>query len=139
MPIYEYQCTACKHVFDVLQKLSDDPLTDCPECARPKLRKLISAPNFRLKGGGWYETDFKDKNKRNLAGDDGKPASASASDSGAAGASNDKSADKSSDKSSDSSSGKSAAKSGDKSSGDKAAAKPVEKKASKPKAAGGGD
>jgi len=68
MPIYEYQCQACEHVFDVLQKMSDDPLTYCPECGEQKLRKLLSAPNFRLKGGGWYETDFKNKNKRNLAG-----------------------------------------------------------------------
>ncbi len=68
MPIYEYQCEACEHVFDVLQKMSEDPLTYCPECGAPKLRKLLSAPNFRLKGGGWYETDFKDRNKRNLAG-----------------------------------------------------------------------
>ena len=68
MPIYEYQCDACKHAFDVLQKMSDAPLADCPECGEPRLRKLISAPNFRLKGAGWYETDFKDKNQRNLAG-----------------------------------------------------------------------
>lgn len=67
MPIYEYQCNACGHVFDVLQKMSDDPLTYCPECGEPQLRKLLSAPNFRLKGGGWYETDFKSKNQRNLA------------------------------------------------------------------------
>ena len=73
MPIYEYECKACGHVFDALQKLSDDPLTDCPDCEQPELRKLLSAPNFRLKGGGWYETDFKDKNQRNLAGDAGKP------------------------------------------------------------------
>ncbi len=71
MPIYEYQCTECGHVFDALQKMSDAPLTDCPDCGEPGLRKLLSAPNFRLKGGGWYETDFKDKNKRNLAGDSG--------------------------------------------------------------------
>lgn len=75
MPIYEYQCKACEHVFDVLQKLSDEPLTYCPECGKPELRKLLSAPNFRLKGGGWYETDFKDKNKRNLAGDSSSSAS----------------------------------------------------------------
>ena len=67
MPIYEYQCNDCEHVFDVLQKMSEDPLTYCPECGKPELRKLLSAPNFRLKGGGWYETDFKDKNQRNLA------------------------------------------------------------------------
>jgi putative FmdB family regulatory protein len=67
MPIYEYECRECGHVFDALQKMSDDPLSDCPDCGKPELRKLLSAPNFRLKGGGWYETDFKDKNKRNLA------------------------------------------------------------------------
>ena len=71
MPIYEYQCKECGHVFDALQKMSDAPLTVCPDCGEPGLRKLLSAPNFRLKGGGWYETDFKDKNKRNLAGDAG--------------------------------------------------------------------
>ncbi|MBT8423211.1 MAG: zinc ribbon domain-containing protein [Gammaproteobacteria bacterium] len=81
MPIYEYQCNDCNHVFDVLQKISDDPLTYCPECGEQELRKLLSAPNFRLKGGGWYETDFKDKNKRNLAkdsdaGTDSKPSDA---------------------------------------------------------------
>ncbi len=73
MPIYEYECRECGHVFDALQKMSDDQLRDCPDCGQPELRKLLSAPNFRLKGGGWYETDFKDKNKRNLAGDN-KPA-----------------------------------------------------------------
>jgi putative FmdB family regulatory protein len=69
MPIYEYQCQSCEHIFDVLQKMSDDPLTYCPECGEPKLKKLLSAPNFRLKGGGWYETDFKKDNQRNLHGD----------------------------------------------------------------------
>lgn len=67
MPIYEYECRECGHVFDALQKMSDNVLRDCPDCGKPDLRKLLSAPNFRLKGGGWYETDFKDKNKRNLA------------------------------------------------------------------------
>jgi len=59
MPIYEYQCAACEHEFDALQKMSDDALTDCPECNKPELKKLISAAGFRLKGSGWYETDFK--------------------------------------------------------------------------------
>lgn len=72
MPIYEYQCQECSHLFDALQKMNDEPLTDCPDCGESALRKLLSAPNFRLKGGGWYETDFKDKDKRNLAGDAGK-------------------------------------------------------------------
>ena len=86
MPIYEYQCNACGHVCDVLQKISDEPLTYCPECGAQELRKLLSAPNFRLKGGGWYETDFKDKNQRNLANasdsgsDSGSKSSDSASD-----------------------------------------------------------
>lgn len=71
MPIYEYACKACGHQFDVLQKISDPALTDCPACGQAELRKLISAPVFRLKGSGWYETDFKSdkENKRNLAGD----------------------------------------------------------------------
>ena len=69
MPIYEYACGSCGHVFDVLQKMHADPLRDCPECGKPELKKLLSAPNFRLKGGGWYETDFKKDNQRNLHGD----------------------------------------------------------------------
>lgn len=69
MPIYEYACNSCKHVFDALQKMSDDALVDCPECGQATLRKLLSAPKFRLAGKGWYETDFKTDNKRNLAGD----------------------------------------------------------------------
>jgi len=68
MPIYEYRCGSCSHELDALQKISDAPLRKCPECGKLTLRRLISAPVFRLKGGGWYETDFKgdgDK-KRNL-------------------------------------------------------------------------
>ncbi len=67
MPIYEYECKNCGHVFDVLQKMRDDPLTECSECGQPDLRKLLSAPNFHLKGGGWYETDFKTDKKRDSA------------------------------------------------------------------------
>ena len=76
MPIYEYECRACGHQFEALQKVSDAPLRKCPECGKPQLRKLMSAPSFRLKGGGWYETDFKSGSKRNLAdsGKDEKPA-----------------------------------------------------------------
>ncbi|WP_376697040.1 FmdB family zinc ribbon protein [Wenzhouxiangella sp. EGI_FJ10305] len=69
MPIYEYRCKSCGHELEKLQKIADLPLVDCPECGRPELTKLISAAGFRLKGGGWYETDFKKDNKRNLAGD----------------------------------------------------------------------
>lgn len=73
MPIYEYRCEACGHEMEALQKLSDDPLTQCPECKEPALKKQISAAGFRLKGGGWYETDFKKSGKRNLhEGGDGK-------------------------------------------------------------------
>jgi putative FmdB family regulatory protein len=70
MPFYEYQCSACGRVSEVMQKFSDPPLKKCPNCGKSKLQKLVSAPVFRLKGSGWYETDFKgdsDK-KRNLAG-----------------------------------------------------------------------
>lgn len=67
MPIYEYRCKSCGHELEKLQKMSDDPLTDCPECAKPGLTKLISAAGFRLSGSGWYETDFKSGNKKNLS------------------------------------------------------------------------
>lgn len=69
MPIYEYVCQSCGGELEQLQRLSDTPLTECPACAQPALVKRISAAGFRLKGGGWYETDFKNANKRNLAGD----------------------------------------------------------------------
>ncbi len=71
MPIYEYQCKACGHELEVIQKISEEPLRFCPECGKEELSKLVSAAGFRLKGGGWYETDFKgskDK-KKNLAGE----------------------------------------------------------------------
>jgi putative FmdB family regulatory protein len=69
MPFYEYQCSSCGHHVEVLQKISDAPLRKCPECGKQQLKRLISAPVFRLKGGGWYETDFKSdkEGKRNLA------------------------------------------------------------------------
>ena len=68
MPIYEYRCDACGHELEALQKISDAPLTLCPECKADDLRRLISRPSFRLKGSGWYETDFKSdkEKKRNL-------------------------------------------------------------------------
>lgn len=71
MPIYEYECKQCGHKLEALQKISDDPLVECPECGKPELKKLISAAGFRLKGGGWYETDFKSGGKKNLASDGG--------------------------------------------------------------------
>ncbi len=64
MPIYEYQCEKCGHQMEKLQKMSDDPLKECPECEEPALRKLVSAAAFKLKGTGWYETDFKDNSKK---------------------------------------------------------------------------
>ena len=67
MPFYEYRCQACGHELEAMQKMSDAPLTDCPECNKPELRKQVSAAGFRLKGGGWYETDFKSGSKKNLA------------------------------------------------------------------------
>lgn len=70
MPIYAYACKNCGHELDALQKMADDPLVDCPNCGAPALKRLLSAPRFRLKGSGWYETDFKTDNKRNLAGGD---------------------------------------------------------------------
>lgn len=66
MPFYEYRCNACGHEFEAMQKMSDAPLTDCPQCGEPQLVKLVSAAGFRLKGGGWYETDFKKGSKKNL-------------------------------------------------------------------------
>ncbi len=69
MPFYEYECQSCKFYAEVMQKISDPPLTKCPSCGKRTMQKLISAPVFRLKGGGWYETDFKSdkEEKRNLA------------------------------------------------------------------------
>lgn len=79
MPIYEYQCTSCGHGLEALQKMSDAPLVDCPACGKPALTKQISAAGFRLKGGGWYETDFKSGSKKNIAGDSGSGGSGSGS------------------------------------------------------------
>jgi putative FmdB family regulatory protein len=69
MPFYEYQCKNCGHTLEAMQKITDAPLKKCPHCGKPQLQKLMSAPVFRLKGGGWYETDFKSDqdSKRNLA------------------------------------------------------------------------
>jgi len=77
MPIYEYQCQACGHDMEVIQKMSDDALTDCPECGKPELKKLISAAGFQLKGSGWYETDFKGGSKTTA-----KPSSSESSSAG---------------------------------------------------------
>ena len=70
LPIYEYQCRSCGHDFETIQKINEDPLVDCPECEQPELKKLVSAVAFRLKGTGWYETDFKKDRKRNVVNED---------------------------------------------------------------------
>lgn len=91
MPIYAYACKQCDHTLDALQKIADAPLVDCPSCGEPGLKRQLSAPRFRLKGQGWYETDFKKDNQRNIAGDKEPAKAESKSDS--------KSTDKSTDKS----------------------------------------
>lgn len=79
MPIYEFKCSACDHVFERLQKLSDADPTVCPACGQEQVRRQVTAPAFRLAGSGWYETDFKkDSDKKaNLASKDDGPASSS--------------------------------------------------------------
>lgn len=117
MPIYEYRCEECGHEMDALQKIADAPLTDCPSCSKAALRKLVSAVGFRLKGGGWYETDFKDSNKKNLAGDSGDKKSS-------------ESAEGKSEKTTASKSESSAGSSGDKKASESSSKKKVEKSAS---------
>ena len=114
MPIYEYRCESCDHRLEKLQKMSEGELVDCPECERPALKRLISASAFRLTGSGWYETDFKKDNKRNLA----EPSSKETSNKKPSGADS---------KKTDSSSSESTVKKADTSS----AAKPAAKSATK--------
>jgi putative FmdB family regulatory protein len=85
MPIYEYECQKCGHTLEALQKFSDKPLRECPECGRHQLKRLVSAPLFRLAGSGWYETDFKSEQerKRNLLEKGDKEAPAASEDKGA--------------------------------------------------------
>ena len=71
MPIYEYRCAECGHELDALQKVSDPPLTDCPECEASALRKLMSAPSFRLKGGGWYADGYASRKSAKKSADSG--------------------------------------------------------------------
>lgn len=69
MPIYAYECQVCGHNVEAIQKISDAPLKECPACGKSELKKMLTAPSFRLSGTGWYETDFKKGNKKNIAGD----------------------------------------------------------------------
>ncbi len=94
MPIYEYECVACGHKLEAIQKVNDVPLMDCPECEESQLRKLVSAAGFRLKGGGWYETDFKSGGRKNVSDGGGSAADGgkSAADGGKSAADGGKSA-----------------------------------------------
>jgi putative FmdB family regulatory protein len=134
MPFYEYQCKSCGHELEAMQKVSDSPLKKCPDCGKPQLVRLMSAPVFRLKGAGWYETDFKgDKeNQRNLADRPEADAPKDAKDAVAATAPTAAENGKSTEAKA------SEAGSGDVASKDKPADKPAEKPADKPadKAAG---
>jgi putative FmdB family regulatory protein len=132
MPFYEYQCKNCGHDLEAMQKINDPPLKKCPHCGKSQLQRLMSAPVFRLKGGGWYETDFKGDgdNKKNLADkpepiaskdaakdavkdsgkdSDGKGKDAKAGDSKESAKPAEKSADKPAEKAASSDSGKKAA------------------------------
>ena len=93
MPLYEYRCEACGHECECLQGIREPELTICPQCSQPKLHRLVSRVSFRLKGGGWYETDFKKEGRRNVVDEgaggaktapaEGAPAPAPAGDGGA--------------------------------------------------------
>lgn len=87
MPIYEYRCDACGHELEALQKMNDPALSDCPSCQQASLKKIISAAGFRLKGSGWYETDFKNGKKKNVheSGDSSGAGKSSACDGGSCG------------------------------------------------------
>ncbi|MCB1685868.1 MAG: zinc ribbon domain-containing protein [Pseudomonadales bacterium] len=87
MPIYEYRCGDCGHEFETIQKISEEPLTRCPACEHESLKKKVSRAAFRLKGAGWYETDFKSANKRNVAGSGDSAESGGKSDAGSSGSS----------------------------------------------------
>lgn len=105
MPIYEYVCRSCGHEIEKLQGMSDAPLSDCQACGEAALKRKVSAPSFRLAGDGWYETDFKQDGKRNLAGDQSTASSASSADDSGSKKTESKSDSKSEDKSAAKSSG----------------------------------
>jgi putative FmdB family regulatory protein len=82
MPIYEYRCESCEQTLEALQRMSDEPLKQCPSCGKETLSKMVSAASFRLKGGGWYETDFKTGKKKQLADSSSSSSSSSSTSSG---------------------------------------------------------
>ncbi len=123
MPIYDYHCTACGADTEVMHKISDPPATECPACGKPALIKQMSAAGFRLSGGGWYETDFKAGNKKNLAGEQG----------------GDKAADKPADKPADKGSDKGGATAASEAKQTPAASSEAKKPAEKPAAPTKGD
>ena len=130
MPIYEYRCADCGHEFETIQKVSEEPLSTCPDCGKDTLKKKVSAAGFRLKGGGWYETDFKSGGKKNVAEDAKGSADAGSSAAGEDGGSSGKT-DATPAKSAESS-GSSSSDSGSKgssSSGNSASASPGKGKA----------
>jgi len=88
MPIYEYRCENCGHELEAVQKISDKPLVKCPSCDADALKKRISAAGFRLKGGGWYETDFKSGKKKNVSGSESASSSTTSSNSSSESSSN---------------------------------------------------
>lgn len=138
MPIYEYACQKCGHELDALEKISDPPLKKCPACGALKLKRLVSAPQFRLKGTGWYETDFKsesDKKKRLADSGDAPPESG---DKKSEQKSDEKSGDKNGQKSDQSSGEKAVPSSGEKSS-DKSSEKSRDKSTGTDSAKAGGD
>lgn len=94
MPIYEYRCQACGHELEALQFMNEDPLVECPECGESQLKRKVSAAAFRLKGSGWYETDFKKDKRRNVAGDGESRSSGKSGDGASGGESGGKSAEK---------------------------------------------
>jgi len=107
MPIYEYECGACGERREFIQKFSDAPKRKCPSCGKQRLKRLVSAAAFHLKGSGWYVTDFRDKDKKKAGGKDGKDAKASTDSKASSTDGESKSASKSTDKKSGDSGGKS--------------------------------
>ena len=84
MPIYAYKCSDCGHQKEVLQKISDAPLTDCPDCGQPSMTKMVTAAGFQLKGSGWYATDFRNKDSGGTGGKTDKPGTTESANDGKA-------------------------------------------------------